>query len=192
MPVPDSEVARRARELIGDTEPAFLVNHSIRSYAWAIALAPVDHLEFDSEVLYLAALLHDIGLVPAFDTGGCFEIEGAGYAEQIALEAGLPDGPARAVRDAIALHMAAVVPPEARAESLLLSDSTGVDVRGRRLEEIPTTLVPRVIEAFPRLEFKREFSQLFADQAARKPRCRAAEMVAAGMLPQIASAPFSE
>jgi hypothetical protein len=192
MPVPDSALARQAGEFIADSEPAFLANHSIRSYAWAVALAEVDHLEFDPEVLYVAALLHDVGLVPAFDTGGCFEIEGAKFAEQLALEAGQPEDPARAVREAIALHMAAVVPPEARAESFLLSDSTGVDVRGRRLEEIPPTLVPRVVEAFPRLEFKREFSRLFADQAERKPRCRAAEMVAAGMLPQIASAPFSE
>jgi HD superfamily phosphodiesterase len=192
MPVPNSAVARRARELIEESEPAFLVNHSIRSYAWAVALAPVDQLLFDPEVLYVAALLHDIGLVPAYDTGGCFEIEGAKYAEQVALEAGLADEPARAIRDAIALHMASLVPPEARAESFLLSDSTGVDVRGRRLDVIPSTLVPRVIEAFPRLEFKREFSRLFVDQAERKPRCRAAEMVAAGMLPQIASAPFSE
>jgi len=192
MPAPDTAVARRAGELIAASEPAYLVNHSIRSYAWAVALAAVDRLEFDPEVLYVAALLHDIGLVAEFETGGCFEFDGAEYAEQLALEAGLPEGRAEAVREAIALHMAAVVPPEARAESFLLSDSTGVDVRGRRLVEIPTTLVPRVVEAFPRLEFKREFSRLFADQAERKPQCRAAEMVAAGMLPQIASAPFSE
>ena len=192
MPVPDSAVARRALELVGDSEPAFLVNHSIRSYAWAVALASVDNLEFDSEVLYVAALLHDIGLVPGFDTGGCFEFDGGAFGEQLAIGAGLAEGSARAVREAIELHMAAVVPPAARTESFLLSDSTGVDVRGRRLDEIPLTLAPRVIEAFPRLQFKREFSRLFADQAERKPGCRAAVMSAAGALAQIASAAFTE
>lgn len=191
MPVPDSSVAKRARELIGDREPPFLVNHSIRSYAWAVALASVDHLEFDPEILYVAALLHDIGLVPEFDKGGCFEFDGAEFGEGLGLELGLGEGPARAVRAAIELHMAAVLPPEARAEDLLLSDSTGVDVRGRRLDEIPPSLVPKVVEAFPRLHFKREFSRLFVDQA-RKPGCRAAEMVAAGMLGQIQAAPFEE
>jgi hypothetical protein len=38
MPVPDSAFARRADELIVDVAPAFLVNHSIRSYAWAVEL----------------------------------------------------------------------------------------------------------------------------------------------------------
>lgn len=192
MPAPDSAVARRARELIATSEPPFLINHSIRSYAWAVAPGSVDHLGFDPEVLYVAALLHDIGLVPAFDKGGCFEFDGAAFAEEFAREAGLPEEPVLAIRDAVVLHMAADVPHEARAEAFLLSDSTGVDVRGRRLDEIPTALVPRVVEAFPRLDFKREFSRLFVDQAERKPKCRAAEMIAAGMLAQIEGAPFSE
>jgi HD superfamily phosphodiesterase len=192
MPVPDSPVARQALELIVEREPAFLVNHSIRSYAWAVALAAVDGLEFDPEILYVAALLHDIGLVPAFDKGGCFEFDGAEFAEAWALEAGMPADAARAVRDAIVLHMAAEIPAGARSESVLLSDSTGTDVRGYRLDQLSVTLVPRVIEAFPRLDFKREFSARFADQAARKPGCRVAVMVAAGSLARIQTAPFSE
>ena len=192
MPAPDSAVANRARELIGTAEPPFLVNHSIRSYAWAVALASIDHLEFDPEILYVAALLHDIGLVAEFDKGGCFEFDGAEYAEQFTLDAGLPEASARAVRDAVVLHMAAEMPPDARSESVLLSDSTGTDVRGYRLGELPWALVPRVVEAFPRLDFKREFGRLFVDQATRKPGCRVAEMVAAGWIARINAAPFGE
>jgi hypothetical protein len=192
MPVPDSPIARRASELIGDSEPAFLVNHSIRSYAFAVGLASVDRIEFDPEVLYVAALLHDIGLVPEFDAGGCFELDGADYAERLALETGLPEGAAGAIHEAIVLHMAADVPPEARSESRLLAESTGTDVRGHRLDELPATLPPRILEAFPRLDFKREFSARFVDQATRKPGCRVAEMVGAGWLARIDAAPFRE
>jgi hypothetical protein len=38
--------------------------------------------------------------------------------------------------------------------------------------------------------YQREFTALFVDQASRKPTCPAAEMVATGMLEEIAQAPF--
>ena len=77
MPVPDSAFAAQAREHITDAAPPFLVNHSVRAYAWAVELARHDELEFDPEILYVSALLHDIGLVPGYDLGGCFETDGA-------------------------------------------------------------------------------------------------------------------
>src|SRR5206468_12190143 len=88
MPVPDSALAHRARELIDDVEPPFLVNHSVRAYAWAVELAWHDELRFDAEILYVSAMLHDIGLVPAYDLGGCFELDSAIAAEQFALDTG--------------------------------------------------------------------------------------------------------
>src|SRR5258708_36153153 len=91
VPVPDSALARRARELIDDVAAAFLVNHSVRSYAWAVELARHDRLEFDPEVVYVSAMLHDIGLVPAYDLGGCFEVDGAIEAKRLVIEAGEPE-----------------------------------------------------------------------------------------------------
>src|SRR5215475_4960984 len=86
IPVPDSSIARRAGELIRDVEAPYLVNHSIRAYAWAVELALRDDLPFDPEILYVSAALHDIGLVGAYDIGGCFEIDGAIATKQFALE----------------------------------------------------------------------------------------------------------
>ena len=97
--MPDSAFARQAGELIADVEPAFLVNHSVRAYAWAVELAWHDELAFDPEILYVSALLHDIGLVPEYDIGGCFEIDGAIAAERFALERGQPAERARAIYD---------------------------------------------------------------------------------------------
>jgi len=77
MPVPDSALALRARELIADVAAPFLVNHSVRVYAWAVELARHDRLQFDPEILFVSAMLHDIGLVPAYDVGGCYEVDGA-------------------------------------------------------------------------------------------------------------------
>src|SRR5213594_4254292 len=105
MPVPDSAFAQRAAELIIDVAPPFLVNHSVRSYAWAVELAWHDKLGFDAEILYVSALLHDIGLVPAYDMGACFEIDGAVAAERFAVQQGQAPGRAHAIYDVIALHM---------------------------------------------------------------------------------------
>ena len=190
MPVPDSGFARLASELITDVAPAFLVNHSVRSYAWAVELAWHDGLEFDPEILYVSALLHDIGLVPAYDLGNCFEIDGAVAAERFALQQGQAPERAKAIYDVVALHMVEALPPDPAAEVVLLWDSTGVDVSGDRIDDVRPSAIPEVVVAYPRLDFKREFAALFVDQATRKSSCRAAEMVAEGMLDAIASAPF--
>jgi hypothetical protein len=190
MPVPDSAIAQRAEDLIADVAPAFLVNHSLRAYAWAVELAWHDQLEFDAEILYVSALLHDIGLVAAYDMGACFEIDGAVAAERFALQQGQSAERARAVYDVIALHMLAEVPPGSSSEVALLNDSTGVDVTGYRIYDVRPETLPGVVAAYPRLEFKRDFAALFVDQATRKPSCRVAEMVATGKLDAIAKAPF--
>lgn len=190
MPVPDSALARRARELIADVAPPFLVNHSIRSYAWAVELARHDGVQFDPEILYVSAVLHDIGLVPAYDLGGCFEVDGAIAAEQLARDAGQPEDRARAIYDVIALHMIELLPPAPAAEVILLWDSTGTDVTGYRFTDVRPAIIPGVLAAYPRLAFKREFAALFVDQASRKPTCRVAEMVNTGKLEAIAQAPF--
>jgi hypothetical protein len=190
MPVPDSTFAERARELIVEVAPPFLVNHSIRSYAWAVELAWHDKLLFDPEILYVSALLHDIGLVPMHDIGGCFEVDGAIAAERFALDADQPPARARAIYDVIALHMVETLPPAPASEVVLLWDSTGVDVTGDRIADVRPESIPAVIAAYPRLDFKRDFGALFVDQAARKPSCRVAEMVATDMLDAIDRAPF--
>jgi len=190
IPVPDSAIAHEARELLGEAAPPYLVNHSVRAYAWAVELARHDDLRFDEEILYVAALLHDIGLVPAYDLGGCFETDGAIEAERFALAHGEPQERARAIYDVIDLHMLAEPPAGATAEVVLLNDSTGTDVTGYRYADVRPEAIQPILAAYPRLDFKRDFAAAFRDQAARKPHCRVAEMVRTGKLDAIASAPF--
>ena len=190
MAVPDSAIARQARELIRNVAEPFLVNHSIRAYAWAVELARCDGLEFDAEILYVSAALHDIGLVPAYDLGGCFETDGAIAAEAFALEHGQPTARARAMYDVVELHMAAALPPDATPEVVLLEASTGTDVTGYRYHDVRPEAKTRVLQAYPRLAFKQDFAALFVDQASRKPGCRVAEMVRTGKLAAIEGAPF--
>ena len=190
MPVPDSGFARRARELIADAAPQYLVNHSIRAYAWAVELAAHDGLRFDPETLYVSAALHDIGLVSAYDLGGCFEVDGAIAAEHVALDAGAPAPRARAIYDAIALHMLPAAPAGSASEVALLNDSTGTDVTGYRFADVRPASVAPILAAYPRLTMKRDFAAAFVDQASRKPGCSVTRMVATGKLEAIGNAPF--
>jgi hypothetical protein len=190
LSVPDSAVSRRARELITDVAAPFLVNHSVRVYAWAVDLARHDRLQFDPEILYVSAVLHDIGLVPAYDLGGDYAVDGAIAAERLADEAGEPEWRARAIYDAIALHNDETMPSDPAAEVVLLWDATGVDVTGERITDVRSAIIPVVLTAYPRLDFKREFSARFVDQVSRKPTSLAAGMAARGILEEIAQAPF--
>jgi len=190
IPVPDSASARRARELIMDASGPWLANHSVRCYAWAVELASHDGLEFDLEILYVAAMLHDVGLLPEYDLGGCYEVDGAQAAERFARDAGQPDERARRIHDAIALHNDDELPPGAASEVVLLWDAAGVDVTGERYEDLRPAIIQEVLAAYPRLDFKREFTARFVDQASRKPTCPAAKMAAAGILGEITNAPF--
>jgi hypothetical protein len=190
MPVPDSSLARRARDRIADAAGPVLLNHSVRCYAWAVELARHDGLEFDPEILYVASMLHDIGLVAPYDLGGCYEVDGGLAAQRLARESGAADDRARAIYDVIALHNDEVMPPDAAAEVVLLWDSAGTDVTGNRYADVRPAIIPELLGAYPRLDFKRAFTALLVDQASRKPKCPAVEMIAAGILEEIAQAPF--
>ena len=190
MSVPDSALARRARELVTDVATPSLVNHSARVYAWAVELARHDRLQFDPEILYVSAMLHDIGVVPAYDLGGCYEADGAIAAERLVGEAGESEARARAIYDVIALHNDEDLPPDRAAEVVLLWDAAGTDVTGHRFADVRPPIIPAVLAGYPRLDFKREFTALLVNQASRKPTCPAAEMIAAGILEEIAQARF--
>jgi HD domain-containing protein len=188
--LPDTRLARDAEELLRASSPVFLVNHGFRSYFWSVALAEHDGTRFDAELLFVAALLHDLGLVAAYDTGKCFEVDGAVAAEWFALGHGCPPQRAHVIKEAIRLHMiadaAALVGPEA----VLLWDATGVDVIGSRYADVEPETVRAVLARYPREDFKHGFAALFGAQARAKPGCRVAEKVADGYLSRIADAPF--
>lgn len=189
--VPDSSVAREAEDVCRDTSSASLANHGYRSYAWGAILGIAEGIRFDAETFYVSALLHDIGLTPAFDRGGCFEQDGADAAHELVMRGGWSADRAEVVRQAIYLHMHDVDdgdPPEAH----LLAYGTSVDVSGRRTDEITDETRGIVVDVFPRLEFKKHFIELFSDQAARKPHCIVATVMAGGLADRIMESIYAE
>jgi hypothetical protein len=76
--IPDSKIAREAEELVRQHETGMLFNHSLRVFVFGAMDGVRRNLKFDPELLYVAALFHDLGLVDAYHTDiKRFEVDGA-------------------------------------------------------------------------------------------------------------------
>jgi hypothetical protein len=188
---PDTAAVRRTEQVAVEACTRSLLNHSVRSFAWGALLGLSESRQFDAEVFYVAALMHDIGLMPAYDRGGCFEVDGGDAARELLREVGWSGERADIAGDAVRDHWHG---PEGEdhVEALLLAYGTSVDVSGWRTPEFDDRVRAAVVAAFPRENFKRHFVDLIADQAARKPHCTAAEAWQRGFAQRVLDAPFDE
>src|ERR1700743_3399214 len=127
--IPDSQLAREATELVRQYEDAMLFNHSVRVYAFGAIKGIRQQLKFDSELLYIAALFHDLGLVDHYHTPTKrFEVDGADAAREFLKARGIPEPKADLVWEAIALHTTPGIPQYMRAEIALPTAGVLVDV----------------------------------------------------------------
>jgi HD-GYP domain-containing protein (c-di-GMP phosphodiesterase class II) len=90
VPVPDSALARKAERHAAELSSEALLNHCHRTYLWGSLLAQADGTKVDDpELLYVASLLHDLGVTDAHfgkDRGAhCFAVEGGFAAEAFLL-----------------------------------------------------------------------------------------------------------
>jgi HD superfamily phosphodiesterase len=189
--IPDTPAARGALEVAAQYHTPSLLNHSLRAYLWAAAYAQDNGIAFDAELLYVSAMLHDIGLAAEFDSHTVPYEEAGGHVAW-AFCAGAGWSPERRVRacEVIIRHMWEEVPLEEDPEGHLLELSTGMDISGRRTDEIPAEVRQEVLERHPRLEIAKEFSVCIADQGARKPSSFAARFVRDGIVDRIIRNPL--
>jgi HD domain len=190
LTVPSSRIAAAATDLARDVSPPFLFNHGVRTFAWAVMIAEQDRIAYDGELLYVGAILHDIGLTPAFDGPRCFENEGAAAAAAFARDHGWDELRAESLAEAIRLHMHPRVVPEDGAEGYLLGEATGCDCRGHRVGELDRDAVAAVVAEIPWLDFTEGFLALCEDQARRKPGCLVDLYLRDGFAAKVRAAPF--
>ena len=192
LTIPDSQLARDATALAQGCEPRFLFNHSVRSYLFGLAVGKHLGLQPDVELLYLAAILHDIGLVPEYDRDGSFELNGARAAREFLVNNDMATARADLVHEAIALHAAVGIAGSREPEIALMHYGAGVDVIGFRAEDVAMETRQAVLADWPRASFKSEFAKLVEDQSTRKPECHIAGHYRLGFNGKIAAAPFAE
>lgn len=166
IPIIDTKIAKAADELSRNASPRYLYNHAVRTYLFGTLIGRAAGLKFDEELVYLASILHDLGLTERFVGTKPFEIEGAIAAETFLRGQGLAPDKAAVVWDGIAMHPLAISQYK-RPEIKLVAAGAGADVVGAGLDNISPLDRNAVLDAFPRLGFKAEFVATCADVVKR-------------------------
>ena len=186
VPHPSTAVAEQALEVCTAYSSPALLHHCRRSYVWAAAYAVEHGIDVDTELLFVATMLHDIGLTPSFDNHAVpFEVAGGHVAWVFGAGAGWPVGRRHRAAEIIVKHMWDSVDVEEDAEGYLLEIATGLDISGANPEWWPADLRAEVLADFPRLGLGPEFTACFAAEAARKPDSSAAAAMANGIAGRI-------
>ncbi|MGW0087230.1 HD domain-containing protein [Streptomyces sp. NPDC003393] len=168
--IPDSKLVQDATDLIRDTTPPLIYHHSRRVYLFGSLQARALGVHPDPELLYVAALFHDTGLVPPYRSHEQrFEMDGADQARAFLMSHGVLDGDADTVWTAIALHTTPEVPYKMAPEIAATTAGVETDVLGLHLANISQAEIDEVTAAHPRPDFKRQILKAFTDGFAHRP-----------------------
>jgi hypothetical protein len=168
--IPDSTLANEATELIRETTTPLIFHHSRRVFLFGSLQSQRLGIAPDAELLYIAALFHDTGLVPPVrGTNQRFELDGADAARAFLAARGFSATETDTVWTAIALHTTPEVPY--RMSPVIAATTAGVetDVLGLRLTDLDRADIDAVTAVHPRPDFKREILQAFTDGFAHRP-----------------------
>ena len=188
VPQPETSTARGALGVATAYCSPALVNHCLRSYVWAAAYGVAHGIGFDAELLYVSAMLHDIGLVAEFDSQTVpFEEAGGHVAWVFGAGAGWPVERCKRAAEIIVRHMWDEVDADVDPEGHLLGIATGLDISGRGPDRWPSDFRSEVVRRIPRLTLGEEFLRCFEDQARRKPTSSAAAALQSGIAGRIAA-----
>jgi hypothetical protein len=153
--IPDSIIAREAIEFVHDISTQLLFDHSRRVFLWGALRAEGLGLDYDSELFYVGAMFHDVGLVEGHRSAHeRFEIGGANAAREFLERHGLPEDRLMTVWDAIALHTTPEIPRYKAPEVWLVAWGVQDDIPGREFDQLTAEQREAVIAAHPRPGFK--------------------------------------
>lgn len=148
--IPDSKLAREATQFIRDTESDFLFQHSTRVYFWGALAAERKGLTVDPELLYTAAMFHDIGLTPAFRESQLrFEVDGANAARTFLRGHGITEGDIEKVWLAIALHTTPGISAHLHPVAALTAEGVMMDLVGLGYDEFTDAQRKAMAAAYP-------------------------------------------
>jgi hypothetical protein len=168
--IPDTALCNSAVDLLESSSPEFLCTHCLRTYVFgSLAVRGLGRSVADEEAAFCGAVLHDLGLVPAYRRDNRFEVDGAEAARQFCSEHRVPPERADLIWKAIALHTSVGIATRLADEIALVHLRAGIELFGQGLDQLPPQVVEEVLDTFPRMSFKAEFRNLLVEHCQRNP-----------------------
>ncbi|MDE1995843.1 MAG: HD domain-containing protein [Rhizobiaceae bacterium] len=167
--VADTPCVTQALEYARAHSDAYLFNHSVRSWLFAVRIGQLRAIEHDGEVVAIGCLLHDIGLTKEAAGPRRFEIEGADVARSFVRDRGFDERRAQLIWDSVALNSTPSIGLFKEAEVSLCTAGIGLDFGGRQYDAIPQDEMAAILEAYPRLKMKKRITDCFCCIIESKP-----------------------
>lgn len=167
--LPDSPLIAEAVAYARAVYEPYLFNHAMRSWLFAAAIGRAKGIDCDIEVVAVGTLLHDIGLAAAVAGPNRFEVNGANAARSFLAARGCSGRRAQLVWDLVALNSTVSIALHKEPEVALGTMGIGLDYAGFGAELIPPPNMARILDAFPRLGMKEQFTETCCRLVAARP-----------------------
>jgi hypothetical protein len=161
-----TSLSTAALELATAHEIPSVLNHSLRTHAYALLHAEKLNVEVDGELLFVACVLHDLGASDAYDGPQRFEVEAADAAAALMAQYDKSAADIDAVWQGIALHTSPGI-AERRGP---VPQLTRLGVRTDFFTlELPDEVRAATEREYPRLGLDHELGDLIVAQALKQP-----------------------
>jgi hypothetical protein len=157
--VPEGPLIDAAIDYARRLSEPYLFNHAMRSWLFAELMGRAKGLAYDREVVAVGTILHDIGLTTGVSGPNRFEVNGADAVLTFIAGRGLSDRRAQLIWDLVALNSTPSLALHKEPEVAVGTMGIGLDYGGFGLDALQPADVNRIVEAFPRLRMKDEFTQ---------------------------------
>jgi hypothetical protein len=190
--LPDSRLAKDAEAEAREVLSPHVREHSYRTFLFGLALATLDGVQVDPELVYVSSLLHDLNLEHPTPKR-CFAVVGAERAERFALDREVDPTRARRIGSQITGHITLGASDDLTSPAGFVSAGALADVAGPRLDELDRAWVAAVLDRHPRLEFKRHLVACWKAEGRAVPHGRARWLTRWAAFPMLVRmAPFDE
>jgi hypothetical protein len=173
---PDTRAARDAEGFLREVSTPQMANHSLRTYYFSGILYELSGLKkpIDREALYVAALMHDVGLFQASPpaTEHCFTVGSAREARRIAKDAGWAEERQDQIAIAITTNLNSFVPlDEYGLVAHFMRVGGLVEVIAQEWKVAPENL-SEILRRYPRKGFAEDALQHVKREVKQSPGCR--------------------